>query len=71
MPRPVLPFGLFLEVGPDVHAGGVPPEEERLVGLLGAVHEVEGLGGDFLVDGFHALLGQRAGVFDLAVGGAS
>ena len=52
----------FLQVREDVHLGGVPPQEERLVGLLGALHEVDGLGVDLLVDGLHALLGQRAGV---------
>ena len=59
-----LAFRLLLQVREDVHAGGVPPDEEGLVGLLGTLHEVEGLGGDFFVDGFHALLGQRAGVLD-------
>ena len=60
-----LALGLLLQVREDVHAGGVPPDEERLVGLLGALHEVQRLGGDFLVDRLHALLGQRAGVRDL------
>ncbi len=35
-----LAFALLLEPRPDVHAGGVPPEEERLVGLLRVVHEI-------------------------------
>ena len=45
--------------------GGVPPDEEWLVGLVTLVDEVERVLGDFFVDRLHALLGQRAGVFDL------
>jgi hypothetical protein len=42
--EPGLALGLRLEVREDVHPGGVPPEEEGLVVLLGAlVHEVERL----------------------------
>ena len=58
----------FLQVGEDVHAGRVPPEEEGFVVLSRPFHEVEGLGVDFLVDGLHALAGQRAGVLDFAAG---
>ena len=54
----------------DVHAGRVPPEEERLVRLLGALHEVERLRRHLFVDRLHALLRQRAGVRDAAVGEA-
>ena len=35
-----------------------------MLGLLGALHEVDRVGGDFLVNRFHALLGQRAGILD-------
>ena len=63
-------FGL--DVGAEMHAGAVPPAEERLAGLGLAGDEILGGGDGFLVDGFHAFLGQRAGVFDglaaLAVG---
>ena len=59
-----LAFAFLLQMREDVHAGGVPPDEERLVGLLGAFHELERTGGDFLVHRLHALLGQRAGVLD-------
>ena len=34
MPSPVMPCDSLLEVGADVHAGGVPPDEERLVALV-------------------------------------
>ena len=60
-----LALGLLLQVRPDVHAGGVPPAEEGLVGLVLALDEVERARRDLLVHGLHALLGQRAGVFDL------
>ena len=39
--------------------------EERLAGLGLALDEVLGGGDGFVVDGLHALLGQRAGVLDL------
>ena len=69
-----LPLWRFsgLDVGAEVHAGAVPPAEERLAGLVLAGDEVLGGGDGFLIDGFHALLGERAGVLDglaaLAVG---
>ena len=45
-----------------VHARGVVPDEEGLVGLLGvvAIYEVDHLRRDFLVHGFGALQRQRA-----------
>ena len=58
-------LALLLQMGVDVHPGGVPPEEERLVLLLGFFHEAQRLLGDFLVDRFHALLAERAGGHDL------
>ena len=54
-----LAFTLRLETRPDVHAGGVPPHEERLVPLRCVRHEAKGVRGDFLVDRLHALFGQR------------
>ncbi len=56
---------LLGEVRPEVHRGRVVPEEERLIRLRLLVHPLDGLGRDLLVDGFHALLGQRSGVRDL------
>ena len=52
-------------VGPEVHGGGVVPEEERLLGLGRVGHEAERVLGDLLVDGLHPLLGERPGVLDL------
>ena len=60
-----LAFGLRLQMREDVHPGGVPPHEERLAVFVRLIHEVERRLGGFLVDRLHALLGQRAGVFDL------
>ncbi len=54
----------LLQPRPDVHAGGVPPQEERLVGLLGVGHEADRLLGDLVVDGLHPLLVERAGALD-------
>ena len=60
-----MPPTLLLQVRVDVHAGGVPPEEERLVRLLRLLQVVERGLGDFLVDRLHALLAERAGALDL------
>ena len=59
---------LRLQVRVDMHARRVPPEEERFVGLRSALHEIDGAGRDFFVNGLHALPRQRAGILDLAVG---
>src|SRR5581483_9927766 len=48
-----------------VHGRGVVPEEEGLVSLSLRLHPGNGSVGDLLVDGFHALLGERPRVFDL------
>ena len=42
----------------------VEPAEERLACALLPLHEVDGRGGGLVVDRFHPLLGQRAGVLD-------
>ena len=59
-------------VGAEMHAGGVVPEEERLLRLVLLVDEFQRALRDFVVDRFHPLLRQRAGVLDglaaLAVG---
>jgi hypothetical protein len=39
--------------------------EEQLAGLVGVVDERERPGGDLIIDRFHPLLGQRAGVLDM------
>ena len=59
---------LRLEMGEDMHAGRVEPDEERLVRPVLAVDEVLGRREELLVDGFHALGVERPGVLDLAVG---
>ena len=59
---PALAAVLLGEVRAEVHRGRVVPEEERLVGLGLLLHPAERLRRDLLVDGLHALLGQRAGV---------
>jgi hypothetical protein len=59
------PLRCRLEVGEDVHARRVPPQEERLAVGLRLVDEGERLGRHLLVDGFHARARQRAGVLDL------
>ena len=68
--EPRLAVRLLLQVREDVHAGGVPPHEEGLLILRGAVHEVQGFDRDFLVDRLHALARQRTRVRDAAVGEA-
>ena len=53
-----------LLVSAEVHVGGIDPYKERLAGLVLALHPVGRHGEDFIVDGFHALLRQRTGIFD-------
>jgi hypothetical protein len=60
--EPGLALGLRLEAGPDVHAGRIEPDEERLLIPVCAVDEVERGLEEFLVDRLHAFFGQRAGV---------
>src|SRR5262249_29798273 len=55
----------LLWVRPDVDGRRVEPAEERLVALRHAVNPLEGLVEDLLVEGLHALAGERAGVLDL------
>ena len=64
LPAAGLADALGLGVGPEVHVGEVHPDEERLVGLRLPLDEVDGAGGDVVVDRLHPLLGQRAGVLD-------
>ena len=63
---------LGFHMGAEVHARAVPPAEERLARLGLAGDEVLGGGQGFVVDGLHALLGQRPEVLDglaaLAIG---
>src|SRR5262245_35147190 len=59
-PRPSLRFGL--EMRPDVHAGRIEPDEERLAVVLRAIDEIKRRLEEFLVDRLHALFGERTGV---------
>ena len=59
-----LPAHGFANVREDVHAREVHPGEERLAGLDLPAHEVDAGGRRLVVDGFHALAVQRAGVLD-------
>ena len=58
------PAELGLDVRAEVHAGSVPPAEERLAGLHLAPDEVDGRVGRVVVDRLHPLPGERAGVLD-------
>src|SRR4029453_5824304 len=49
---------------PDMHAGRVVPEQERLVGLVRAVDEVERTGEQIVLDRPHSLARPRARVLD-------
>ena len=60
-----LSLGRRLQVRKNVHAGGIPPDEERLSIFVRLVHESESGLRDFFVHGFHALFCQRTGVFNL------
>ena len=50
-----------------MHAGAVPPDEERCVVLDRLFHKFHRRGGDLHINGLHALLGQRASILDLTV----
>ena len=52
------------DVRSQVHAGRVEPAEERLARGLLPLHEVDGGGRCLVVDGLHALLGERTGILD-------
>src|ERR1700678_455752 len=47
-----------------MHPGGIHPHEERLPGLHLTLNKIGGRIGSFIIDSFHALLGQRTGIFD-------
>src|SRR5215831_13022608 len=55
---------LWCNVSSEMHGGSVVPQEEWLVRLGLFLHPCKRGAGDFLVNGFHALLGERAGVFN-------
>src|SRR5271157_3904873 len=50
------------QVRPDMHAGGVVPDEERLARLDGAVDVIQRRGKELVVDRLHSFLGEWAGI---------
>src|SRR5215831_6446746 len=62
---------LGIGMRPDVYGRRVPPHEEGLAALAGLVQPVERDVGYFLVHRFHALAGERTGVFDLLFANAA
>ena len=62
LPAPRLADALRLGVGAEVHVGEVHPDKGRLAGRVLPPDEVCGPVGNVVVDGFHPLLRQRAGV---------
>ncbi len=63
--QPGLALRLLLQVREDVHAGRVPPDEERLAVRVGLLDELQARREELLVHRLHALPGQRTGVLDL------
>ena len=59
---------LVADMGAEVHACAAPPDEPGLACLVLALDEILCCSHGFVIDGFHALLGQRTCVLDLAVG---
>ncbi len=59
---------LFRDVRSEMHVSGVPPHKEGHPLGVSLFDKLDGVLGDLVVNGFHALLGQRAGVLDAAVG---
>ncbi len=65
--KPGLSLAFGFETRPDVHSRRIPPQEERLVLFLGALHEVDRGIRDFLIDRLHALLRERSGIQNSSV----
>ena len=59
---------LVLYVRAEMHTGTVPPDEPGFAGRMLAIDEIERSRDGLVVHRFHALLRQRTGVLDLAVG---
>jgi len=70
LPASGLAQALRLHMGTEVHVSEVHPGEERLTGLVLLLDERCRPGGHVVIDGLHALLGERAGVLDTPVGPA-
>src|ERR1035438_8304992 len=56
------PLGFLLKASPDMHTGRIEPYEERFLVVRSFVDELVGGAIDFLINGRHAGLGQRAGI---------
>src|SRR5262245_50706830 len=56
-------LGFRFEMGPDMHAAWIEPDEERLLVPMRTINEINRSFEEFLVDRLHPLLGQRARVF--------
>src|SRR5215469_10037276 len=61
-PQASLASRFRLQVGPDVHAGWIEPDEEGLLVVVGTVNEVDRRSNEFFIDSFLTLLGQWSGV---------
>ncbi len=61
--NPRLVLRLRLEVREYVHACGIEPDKEGLVGLVCTLDEILGRGQDLLINRFHALGRQWTGIF--------
>jgi hypothetical protein len=59
---------LFWDAGPQVHMGGVKPNEEGFTIRMSLLDELDSAFGCIVIDGLHALLGQRTGVLDASIG---
>ena len=70
LPASGLTQALGFGMGAKVHVSKIDPDEHRFSGLGLFFDKFGGTGGDIIIDSLHALLGQRAGVLDLAVGKA-
>lgn len=57
-----------LDMCSEMHARAVPPDEEGRACLVLARNEILGRSKGLLVNRFHPLFGERAGILDLAVG---
>ena len=64
LPAPGLARHVFRRADAEMHPGGVDPDEERCVVVVGALDEILGCVHELDVTRFHAFTGQRAGVLD-------
>ena len=65
-----LTSGGIFQMRKDVHTRRIPPDKERLVLFLGALHEVECLDHNLVIDRLHALACQGTCILDRTTGKA-